>query len=256
MFKLSTIGAVAALTIMGTGLLTAAPACTSEDAAAYVALGTTGCTITVGSTIYTFSDFSFVQSATSGTSGGTATSVFLTPDTTGGVGFDITNPGGAWSANATSVNDDDLMYLVSVSGGTISNMYLSMTGSAGAPTSGSVGGLDTLTETLCASGTFPPGSCPGGAVSNGGSLQINGDPTAQSGVTVSQSLSYATTTSLSVDKDIQIGAAGGASTGASSLTDVKNLVNATPEPSTYAFLAVACGALLGIKKYRQRKATA
>jgi hypothetical protein len=251
MFKLSHIGALAALTLASTPFLNAA-ACVSGTEASYAALGAGGCTITSGGVTLDFTGFVLTQAAGAGDSGGTPALLLLTPDITGGIGFDITDSGTPWSAAATSTNDDDLAYVVTVVGGAdiLNSMYISETGSAGAAIGGGSPGTDTITETLCPGGTIPPGSCPSGGVSNGGSLQIVGPA---SGVTEAQTLSYSLTNSLSVDKDIQIGLPGGASTGASSLTDVKNLLNPVPEPSTYGFLAIACCALIGFKKYQQKK---
>jgi len=250
MLKLSHIGAIAALTLVSAPLLSAA-ACTSETAAAYVALGTGGCTITVGSVTLNFADFAFTQNATGG-SGGTATTIDLTPYTTGGVGFDIT-PTGTWNAGATYVNDDDIQYVVTVVGGQdlLNGLYISQTGSAGA---GFTPGQDTITETWCPGSVVEPaGSCagaPGGlGYSNGGNLQITGPA---SGVTTAQTQSFALTNSVTLDKDIQISG----NNGGASLTDVKNLVTlATPEPSAFGFLAFACCALVGFKRYQQKKTT-
>jgi hypothetical protein len=250
MLKLSHIGAIAALTLLGAPLLSAG-ACSSESASTYVGLGATGCTITFDGVTLNFADFTFTQNASGTGSGGTATSIFLTPDTTGGAGFDITNPGGAWSANATAVNDDDIQYVVTVVGGAdaLNGLSISETGSAGA---GFTPGKDTITETWCpGSVTEPAGSCagaPGGlGYSNGGNLQITGPA---SGVTASQTEAFALTDSLTVDKDIQISG----NNGGASLTDVTNLVTlATPEPSTLGFLAIAFCGLVGFKKYQQKK---
>jgi hypothetical protein len=239
------------LVVSGVGLLSASP-CVSDTAANYVTNfgGTTGCTLTSGGVTLTFNQFSFVHSLSGPGAGGASNQINLNPLVDGnGLGFDIV-PTTAFTATATGVNDVQLNFVAIVVGGanSIDDLFLSMTGSAGVGTGGP-GGTDILSEIYCRGGSVPPGSCP---VGQGGPLTDTLTiPAGSSGVTVSDTKTFALTNGLSVLKDIQVNGNNGSG---SSVTDVKNQISITgvPEPTT-AFLLGGGLLALGLVKSRSRK---
>ena len=170
-----------------------------------------------------------------------------------GLGFDIfPTLGNPFTAGATGVNDIQLNFVATVVGGAnvIDDLFLSMTGSAGAASPGGSPGTDILSEQYCRGGFVPPGSCP----SNGGSpltdtLTITGPA---SGSTVQDTKTFALTNSLSILKDVQLNGVNGCA----SVTDVKNqisIVTAVPEPTTALFLGSGLIALGMVKRRYHRK---
>jgi len=197
-----------------------------------------------------FNQFAFVQ-ANSGGTGGASNQINFNPlADANGLGFDIV-PTSAFNAGATHVNDVQINFVASVVGGAslIDDLYLSMTGTTGASgVGGGSAGTDILSEQFCRGGTVPPGSCPGGALTD--TLTITG---ASSGVTVSDTKTFALTSSLSVLKDIQL--TGNNGTVPSAVTDVKNQIsiqNTVPEPTTVFLLGGGLIAL-GLVKSRARR---
>ena len=221
--------AVLAVAAAGLGTANAASPCVPATAAAYVALGTTGCTI--GS--LTFYNFIYTSVASGGAPLITATQAQLVPiQDSNGVGFQFL----PLIPMVASVNrtDVDISYLVKSTDGTnvITAIYTEVNGAA---SGGSPAAFDRVVEDYCAGPTgtsLPPDqTCPffGGAPHT---FHVDGPGTGTD--TFSSAVA-----NVSVDKDIDADARGG---GTASITSVKNqfTVKTVVQP-----LSVSCPASTG-----------
>jgi hypothetical protein len=162
---LSTLKKCIALTVFGTGVLSAAPPpCPVAPLTVYEAFGSTGCTITAttagGNTVIVlFSQFKFTQITPSAPLDSALT---VTPLADGnGIGFSLT-PTVPWTAPLFHSADDEIQYIATVLQNAldwvgINSLYTELQGTATPP------GVDEIIEVYCPGGTtLPPDqNCPG-----------------------------------------------------------------------------------------------
>lgn len=154
-------------------------------------------------------------------------------------------------ANATGVSDADLKFIVQSMGGTniINDLFLELAGTA---TAGGFGtpGSDVLVETFCPGGTtLPPAAvCPASSppVTQSRTLTITaGTPSPQS----LRITNFATTSSIAIDKDMQVNGNNGSAT----ITSVKNQISIIPEPATSFFVGTGFILILAGSRLRSKR---
>ena len=260
--------AVMSLGFLGTGVASAANACSSVGTLQdWVNDGTTGCTINGITFVY--------GSATPTSSGGgvtpTASNITMNFSSTLGPGGNDTGFTLGFGANAnctspTATNfcapstgkaDIELDYYVSSTTSNISDLYAAITGTAvGTNTSNT--GVDSLTDQYATGCAKAPISACAGAVSTP-LITIN---EANSGSTATGDVTFAATNAVSVLKDMQACSASGCGApGLAGATDITSVVNAfststVPEPRMLGFLGAGMFGLivLSLRRRKQQQA--
>ena len=264
------------LSIFGAVQVKADPACASGQSLAYwatnYATAAQACSIG-GLDVWGFSDTGTSVPSSSGPSAipaFNATTIEITPVTTGGDGVLISGFGGLAleSVGVTGVQDLEFPFLVKCDNGTTCLSSVAMT-IIGSSTGGAAGGQDVLTETYCGGGTYVPPTAP--CVNPGGipvqdKLSINpgvvypGCPASSN----CETDNFSAVSILSMNKDFGAysglqGVSGGSGGGTATIISVEDLFSPTgtppPVPEPSAILMLGSGllglALLSVRRRRQ-----